>query len=116
MSILIKNMAMPKNCGECPLFESKYHYHGCHAKPESFSLMNMWDFVGERPEWCPLTEILPHGDLIDRDAVAHEIWLKHCEECSWERLHSPICSLCPVEDDLDIIEQFPKVIEEEGEE
>ena len=57
MSILIKGMEMPKNCMDCPLYESKYHYHGCHAVPKSFTDMDMWNFVGDRPSWCPLIEI-----------------------------------------------------------
>ena len=73
MSILIK-MEMPKNCNDCPLFESIYHYHGCLAKPESINNMDMWDFeVGSRPSWCPLIELPPHGDLIDRDALNIDI-------------------------------------------
>ena len=75
MSILIKGMQMPKNCMDCPLFESRYHFHGCHAKPESFNDMDMWDFVGDKPSWCPLIEVPPHGDLIDRDALMKDGWL-----------------------------------------
>jgi len=73
MSILIKGMEMPQNCGDCPLFESKYHYHGCHAVPESFSVLNMWDFVGEKPSWCPLIELPPHGRLVDIDRLFLEV-------------------------------------------
>lgn len=74
MSILIKGMQMPKNCTDCPLFESKYHYHGCHAVPQSFNDMDMWNFVGDRPSWCPLIEVPPHGDLIDRDEQIKRAW------------------------------------------
>lgn len=64
------NMAMPKNCRECPLFESRYHFHGCHAKPESINDMDMWNCVtSDRPSWCPLIEIPPHGRLIDGDVL-----------------------------------------------
>ena len=70
MSILIKGMEMPKNCYDCPLFESIYHLHGCHAVPKSFDDMDMWNFTGDdRPLWCPLVSVPPHGDLIDRDAL-----------------------------------------------
>lgn len=75
MSILIKGMEMPKNCYDCPLFESIYHLHGCHAVPKSFDDMDMWNFVGDdRPLWCPLVSVPPHGRLIDADALiaAHE--------------------------------------------
>lgn len=69
MSILIRGLKMPKNCVDCPLFESKYHFHGCHAVPQSFNDMDMWNFVGDRPSWCPLTEVPKHGRLIDADAL-----------------------------------------------
>ena len=29
----------------------------------------------ERPTWCPLIELPPHGDLIDRDALMKDGWL-----------------------------------------
>lgn len=73
MSILIKGMEMPKNCVDCPLFEDKYHFHGCHAVPKSFDDMDMWDFVGDRPSWCPLIEVPPHGRLIDADALMKSV-------------------------------------------
>lgn len=76
MSFLIKGLQMPKNCIDCPLFESLYHFHGCHARPESFSDRDMWNFaVGDRPSWCPLVEVpTPHGDLIDRDEEIERAW------------------------------------------
>lgn len=73
MNILIKGMAMPKNCVDCPLFESKYHFHGCHAVPKSFNDMDMWNFVGDRPSWCPLVELPPHGDLVDKRMLINNI-------------------------------------------
>lgn len=75
MSILIKGMEMPKSCSECPLFESKYHYHGCHAVPKSFNDMDMWNFVGDRPSWCPLIELPPHGRLIVEDDAIETAWM-----------------------------------------
>lgn len=69
MGIIIKGMAMPKNCTDCLLFESTYHLHGCHAVPKSFEDMDMWNFVGDRPSWCPLIEVPPHGRLIDADML-----------------------------------------------
>lgn len=74
MSVLVKSMNMPKNCMDCPLFESLYHFHGCHAKPESFNDRDMWNFaVGDRPSWCPLVEIQPHGRLIDAKALTKDL-------------------------------------------
>ena len=67
MSILIKGMKMPKRCEDCPLC----HYMesgtivacGCRA-----TLMIRHMSESCRPDWCPLIEIPPHGDLIDMDA------------------------------------------------
>ena len=56
MSILIKGMEMPKNCGECGL--------------ESFC--NLWthtDWEKCRHANCPLIELPPHGDLIDKNKL-----------------------------------------------
>lgn len=47
MSILVKGMEMPKNCHECPFL---YVTVVCD---------------GSKP--CPILDIKPHGDLIDRD-------------------------------------------------
>lgn len=69
MSIIIKGMKMPASCTDCPLFENKYRFHGCHAKEESFNDKSMWNFKGSRPSWCPLIELPPHGDLIERNAA-----------------------------------------------
>ena len=60
MSILIKGMEMPKNCGECGL--------------ESFC--NLWthtDWEKCRHANCPLIELPPHGDLIDKRMLINDI-------------------------------------------
>lgn len=79
MSILVRNVEMPKDCRECRLME----YHNSTGKtwcaPADGLLAEDFrpiPFDG-RPEWCPLVEIkTPHGDLIDRDAffsgLSHE--------------------------------------------
>ena len=53
MSILIKNMEMPKYCGECPMVCA----YDLSRKARST----------EKAENCPLIEIPPHGRLIDAD-------------------------------------------------
>lgn len=85
MSVLVRDMKIPKNCMDCPLFESLYHYHGCHAKPESFNDRNMWNFaVSDRPSWCPLAEVpAPHGRLIDVDAFSEEMKKRHKAASDW---------------------------------
>lgn len=58
MGIYIKGMEMPKRCGECPL--SLYPHSPCWKNGGALDWEN-------RPNWCPLIELPPHGDLIDRD-------------------------------------------------
>jgi len=53
MSILIKDMKMPKNCAQCLLKASCIHRI----------------YMDERPSDCPLIELPKHGRLIDGDAL-----------------------------------------------
>ena len=62
MSILIKGMEMPQNCDKCR-FQSAFKLY-CDAMPYNFC-GNTDDI--ERPDWCPLIELPPHGRLIDAD-------------------------------------------------
>ena len=68
MSILI-NMEMPSSCSMCPMAHRNYRLEAeetqlaCYAKGEWVS------DDGERPVWCPLIELPPHGRLIDADAT-----------------------------------------------
>ena len=70
MSILIKGMAMPKNCTECNFGVDGWCYAKSPTEPNSKSLA-----THTRPSWCPLVELPPHGDLIDRDALMKDGWL-----------------------------------------
>ena len=74
MSILINGMEMPKNCADC-LLEDTYDGYNCRIALKSAN----WG-LGERPSWCPLTELpTPHGDLIDRDALETDL-KRQCKE------------------------------------
>ena len=65
MSIIIKDMDMPKNCLLCPFCvpEADEDNGEICAVSGQFPLMNK----EERNVECPLIELPPHGDLIDRD-------------------------------------------------
>lgn len=73
MSIIIKGMNMPKNCGECRLYvdsiqtpDKKYD-----CNPFCFATGKNITFIGELEDFCPLVEIpTPHGRLIDGDELA----------------------------------------------
>ena len=66
MSILIKGMKMPKNCNDCNFQAGGW----CFARSSEpyFSDWCVSD-VSERPPWCPLVELPPHGRLIDADVL-----------------------------------------------
>lgn len=70
MSILIRGMEMPKNCGECPfIFTSWGIEYYCHLAESSTSA----EYVGrEKMTNCPLIELPPHGRLIDADELANK--------------------------------------------
>ena len=54
MNVIIKNMRMPKTCGDCRL-----EYNGFCCASE-----NMVENKDERAKHCPLVEFLPeHGEL-----------------------------------------------------
>lgn len=63
MSILIKEMAMPKNCAECEISQA-YDIRSTWC-PLTFTTQAEL----KRQDNCPLIELPPHGDLIDRDAL-----------------------------------------------
>lgn len=68
MSILIKGMAMPKNCWEddCPCLNKEYGF--CQADDDKGLVYS------SKPDWCPLSDIPPHGRLVDADKAEIEGW------------------------------------------
>ena len=72
MSILIK-MDMPENCAECQLLEGDTMDGICHAANKwldddyfRWARYDDGDIDDSKPLNCPLVEVPPHGDLIDR--------------------------------------------------
>lgn len=64
MSVLVKGMKMPENCGECIWIQRGY--------PDWCDLPMGKDLYNDkkRPDWCPLVEVpFPHGPLIDADKL-----------------------------------------------
>jgi hypothetical protein len=66
MSILIKDMEMPKKCGQCKLYHAEHPMH-CMAVEGHRTVGAPYGMP--RPDWCPLVEVPPHGRLIDADAL-----------------------------------------------
>ena len=70
MSVLVKGMEMPKSCDKCPIMV----FEDTNCAPELFCGCPIVfkahpQGVGHRPDYCPLIEIPPHGDLIDKQAL-----------------------------------------------
>ena len=86
MSILIKGMEMPKNCGECLLATLS-------PTGESLICNYMLSRVSweERPFDCPLVSVPPHGRLIDADELEeHDGWLRDSMYFAQESCHTHI--------------------------
>ena len=67
MGVYIKDMKMP-NCNDCPLAGD----FKCNLMPSIPALCKEYDIAvqnGKRLNNCPLIEIPPHGDLIERKAI-----------------------------------------------
>lgn len=64
MSILIKNKAVPKKCEEC-LFYGIDAESGCFLE-KCYVIRRAGQ---DKPSWCPLVPVQPHGRLIDADAL-----------------------------------------------
>lgn len=71
MSVLVKGMEMPENCGLCDLFHAESPMHCTVVKGHKT--------VGApygmpRPEWCPLVALPDkHGRLGDLDALCEDL-------------------------------------------
>lgn len=93
MSVLIKDMQMPKNCRECPFL---YDGDACYAanKPNAMFLplvcngrtdeypINEFPFHEKRVDWCP---------LMDAEPVRHGKWIEgKCNRCGE---HAPYWSM-----------------------
>lgn len=66
MSVLVRGMEMPKSCRKCYLCDFDTNGYYC-IKLEK--VLDKWHVRTQRDYDCPLVEIPPHGDLIDRDAL-----------------------------------------------
>ena len=75
MSVLIKDMELPKDCPYCKMahYNASDEFTGCAVVPgKRYAMHNdaVYAKSTQRPDWCPLVEIPePHGRLIDGDAL-----------------------------------------------
>ena len=111
MSVVVKGMRIPENCGLCDLFHAESPMHCTVVKGHKT--------VGApygmpRPDWCPLVEVPEkHGRLIDVDALIKFVEDRY--EITWESdcYEGGIKDACS--DILEKIDTMPTVIEAEDE-
>ena len=72
MGIYLRNMEMPKGCDECMCNSGIY----CNAMPINFCGYTEDEDI---PEWCPLVEVPPHGDLVDRNNLLEKAYYDYNE-------------------------------------
>ena len=98
MSVIAKNMEMPKSCYRCPMANDDFYLCGATEK----YLEN--DSEERRPDWCPLIELPPHGRLIAEKTITE---IRYHDADGYHIVNGE--QLCELEIDA------PTVIEAEGE-
>ena len=116
MSVIVKGMEMPKNCSDCSL---NYDQMACKVTgtrwwSDTMVLMN-FDSDKERLHDCPLIELPPHGRLIDKDKLRHDLFVNF----NGERIPFYDCDNFPTKiayrDLHSILAEQKTIIEAEGE-
>lgn len=81
MSILIKGMEMPTSCWRCPFcLTVDPDTYRCIPTGQEFE--STFDAIDHIVLDCPLVEVPPHGDLIDRDALYKSFGASgNCNKC-----------------------------------
>lgn len=108
MSVLL-NITMPKTCEVCPCNDDNWR---CGATGEYFDYDDMYE---KRRDDCPLIELPPHGRLIDKDKLRHDLFVNF----NGERIPFYDCDNFPTKisyrDVHSILAEQKTVIEAEGE-
>ena len=102
MSVIVKNMEMPKNCKDCPFSD---HEAWCLIPGDWRERYYCPD--DERSEYCPLIELPPHGRLIDADKLLEKAYWDY-NEATHDYNNIKVVSEYDIAD-------APTVIEAEGE-
>lgn len=121
MSVIVKNMEMPRNCMSCPFPAVGVDAYYCHCPTQDGK---EYDFKCAEtiPDDCPLVEIpTPHGRLIDVDEFKADYSMKNdCAECEKElRYSSRSCEYDRIYSKMDFcgwLDDAEAVIEAEGSE
>lgn len=127
MSVIVKDMNMPRHCGECAC--SNY-YDQIDALLCDFTEKQLDEktWKKERHPNCPLVELPPHGVLKDTTAFDERIREQYCKKCERRfgikngkrkevyEIGGVPCRACDIGDMLDWLDDEPPIIEAEGSE
>ena len=103
MSVIVKGMEMPKTCNDCGLRDS----FDCWITDSYIEAR-----FSKRNEDCPLIELPPHSDLIDRNKLLRRA--KKESTYAWKmNLHARTETI--LNQFIDWLDEAPTVIEAEGE-
>ena len=103
MSVLIKDMEMPKKCGECDIYVCYRTWHG-DSGDEFCGLTKKSVKYKTKPEWCPLSEVPERktgewiGTEYDGYADGNPVYYEwKCSECGCviEEEGRPTYNYCP---------------------
>lgn len=86
MSMNVKGMEMPVNCGTCHLRKSNEDRVWCSVIGKYIGFET--EFFGRLND-CPLIEVPPHGDLADKDKLIQEFMdsdLDHLQRDDWKEV------------------------------
>ena len=64
-------MEKPKRCGLCPCFHAEHPMY-CQAVKAHKDKRIIAPYGAPIPDWCPLIELPPHGDLVDLSNTVHQ--------------------------------------------
>ena len=92
--LLIKDMKMPKNCFDCPFLRDDF----CIVL--GYEMRNDQILMGCGS--CPLVEVKPHGDLIDRDEAMAEFADRMCVDDILNGVYEPA---------VEVLRSAPTVLE-----
>lgn len=100
MGIYIPGMEMPRSCRECPADMMFCYWCGLQGEDADTTF-----FDNERRADCPLVQVPPHGDLIDRtEAIvdanerAYDFWSSDAETDATVKFLQEQISIIPAEE------------------
>lgn len=84
---LIRGISIPRNCFECPLFTNCDACEGHECGCGLLGGIGYEEDISEdrRRDDCPLVELPPHGDLVDRNKLIDALILLAKHENDWRR-------------------------------